>query len=279
MKQYMVLLICILSLNASAQRLKKIAKLSPSLKEISGLTFLNDSILVAHNDSGADAILYFLSTKGNLMHQLSISNAENIDWEAITSDNKGFLYVGDFGNNNNQRKDLKIYKIPTANILTKSTITAEIISFRYAEQIAFPPESNALHFDAEAMTFHNDSLHIFTKCRAKPFDGNSFHYVVPAASGNYVLSKKEDIFIGRKGFFLDAVTDAAIEGENCYLLTYNKCIAYKILNGQLKYIRRKKFFRYTQKEAITADQNGILYIADEKQKMIGGGNLYQIQWK
>jgi hypothetical protein len=34
----------------------------------------------------------------------------NIDWED-TKDKNGNLYVGDFGNNDNERKDLCIYKI------------------------------------------------------------------------------------------------------------------------------------------------------------------------
>jgi sugar lactone lactonase YvrE len=43
----------------------------------------------------------------------------NIDWEDITKDKDGNLYVGDFGNNDNERKDLCIYKIDKKSLTTK----------------------------------------------------------------------------------------------------------------------------------------------------------------
>ena len=41
---------------------------------------------------------------------LSVNKEENVDWEDITQD-ETHIYIADFGNNNGNRTDLKIYKI------------------------------------------------------------------------------------------------------------------------------------------------------------------------
>ena len=118
---------------------KLVAELPHKLKEISGLAFLNDSVLIAHNDSGNEAEIYFLDLLGNKIHTVVIENAQNNDWEDITVDQKGHIYIADIGNNNNMRKDLCVYKINSKNILEKETVKAEKIAFNYPEQIAYPP--------------------------------------------------------------------------------------------------------------------------------------------
>jgi hypothetical protein len=54
-------------------------------------------------DSNANKI-YGLNPKGKLEKSITIQNAENIDWEEITKDKEGNLYIGDFGNNENKEK-------------------------------------------------------------------------------------------------------------------------------------------------------------------------------
>ena len=55
--------------------------------------------------------MYYLSKKGEIKYKRKISSAKNKDWEDITRDDK-YIYIADMGNNFNNRKDLKIYKIP-----------------------------------------------------------------------------------------------------------------------------------------------------------------------
>ena len=119
----------------NAQKIKTIQKLPSYLNEISGLAFLNDTILVAHNDSGNEPILYFLNLQGDVIHQVEVTQAKNKDWEAIACDGKS-IYIGDIGNNNNNRKDLVIYKVSTADILKCKSVKAEKIDISYQEQTA-----------------------------------------------------------------------------------------------------------------------------------------------
>lgn len=272
-----VFLLLILPLPALAQKLQKLADLPESMREISGLAFLNDTVLVGHNDSGNMPILYFLTLSGKKFHEVEVTNAKNHDWEDITTDQKGFLYIGDIGNNNNSRKNLHIYKVPVKDILSQKQVAAEVIEFSYADQKAFPPDDKNLHYDAEALSYLDDSLLIFTKCRTNPFDGRSFCYKVPVNPGKYTLTKYSEIYTGKGGFLKDAVTGSSICGEFCYLLTYNRMNIYKIRNGKFE-LQRKVFLKpYTQKESITTKDNKIIYIADEKHWLLGGGNLYKIR--
>lgn len=277
MKIQLSLLFLLFAGKLFSQKLEKIAKLPDSMKEISGICFLNDTILVGHNDSGNDPILYFLNLKGQKIHQVEVLEAKNNDWEDITADGKGNLYIGDIGNNNNSRKKLRIYKVPTWNILKKKEVKAEEIEISYAEQKEIPSPEKDWHFDAEAISYYKDSLYIFTKCRNKPFDGRSFQYAVSTKPGKYTLTKRSELYLGKNGFFKDAVTSSAICGEYCYILTYNRMIVYKIKKGNFIYHKKVYLKPYTQKEAIATRDNKTIYIADEKQKVIGGGNLYKLK--
>lgn len=259
----------------NSQKLEVIQKLPAALSEISGLTFLNDTILVAHNDSGNEPILYFLNLKGDVIHQVEITQAKNKDWEAIACDGK-FLYIGDIGNNGNNRKDLVIYKVPTHEILTKKSIDAEKIEISYLDQATFPPADSLLNFDAEAMAFHNDSLHIFTKCRTKPFDGNSYQYSVSTKPGKYVLEKQNWVYIGDDGFYKDAVTDATIYNDVYWFLTYNRMLGFQLVDGKLKPHQSIRLSGYSQKEALITKDNINFYLADERHRILGGGKLYKL---
>ena len=261
------------------QEIRSIASLPNSIEESSVLTFYNDSIFITHNDSGDKPMLYFINVKGKLIHQVLIENAHNVDWEDICSDGKGYLYIGDIGNNNNNRRDLKIYKVASANLLTKQKVMAEVISLSYFDQQAFPPADSLLNYDAEGLAFHQDSLLIFTKCRANPFNGYSYCYKIPSKPGTYKAHRSFQLYIGNKGFTKDAVTSASICKNSLYLLTYNRFLIYQLVQGKWTYKEQHYTKPYTQKEAITTKDNRTIFLTDEVQKIVGGGKLYKMEIK
>lgn len=256
---------------------KNAGELPPKLKEISGLVFLNDTVLVAHNDGGNDPVLYFLNLKGEKIHSVEIENAENNDWEDITMDGKGYLYVGDVGNNNNNRKDLCIYKVSTKDILKKEKIKADKILFTYPDQKEFPPKDKDLHFDVEAMAFYKDSLYLFSKCRAEPFDGKTHCYTLPVKAGSYIATKKWEYCIGKGGWWKDAITGADIRNDKCYVLTYDRLIIFSFKHKKFEFQKEVKLGTITQKEAIAINSKEEIYVADERHKVLGGGNLYKVK--
>ncbi len=132
------------------------------LAETSGLIKWNNQ-LWTHNDSD-DINLYALDTlNGSIKLTQPLTGTSNIDWEEISQDS-GFVYVGDFGNNQNgNRTDLKILKISKASILSGSP-SIEIINFSYSNQFNYTPTgANNTDFDCEAFIVSSDSIFLFTK--------------------------------------------------------------------------------------------------------------------
>jgi hypothetical protein len=80
---------------------QKSVALSEELKEISGIQYINDTLLVAHNDGGNGPLLYFLNPNtGIILKRVFVKDVKNTDWEDIALDGK-YLFIGNFGNNNN----------------------------------------------------------------------------------------------------------------------------------------------------------------------------------
>lgn len=276
---FIALTFIILPYNFTFSQKREIAKVPKELNEISGLVFLNDSVLVAHNDGGDEPILYFLNLKGEEIHRVKIEGAKNVDWEDITFDGKEFLYIGDIGNNNNARKDLCIYKVNSKGILKKDSVKSEKINLSYSEQKEFPENKPDRHFDAEGMAFVNDSIYIFTKCRTEPFDGKCYGYKVSAKAGNYKLEKQFELFLGKDGWFKDSATAVDIRDDKCYILTYNRLMIYTFENGKFVFSRHILLAPLSQIEAVAVNSRGEVFISDEEQKLLGGGKLYKVSLK
>ncbi len=249
--------------------------LSSALDEISGIDFLNDTTLIAHNDGGNEPLLFLLNLKGEIQGVVRVNNAQNQDWEDITVDDQ-FVYIGDIGNNLNERKKLTIYKVKIEDVLALKVVEPEKITFNYAEQLAFPPPKNGQFFDAEALAVKDDTLYMFTKNRSRPTDGNSWVYKIPTAAGDYSVSKSAEIFIGKGGLMVDALTAADIVGDEFFLMTYNRVIIKKCENGVFVGDEVINFKTYSQKEALVVKTKMEIYVADEKQVMLGGPRMYHI---
>jgi len=180
MKKILLLFVVLLFQELSSQEIKKDFPLSKEIEETSGLEIVDD-LFVTHNDSGGEASLYYLSRNGEIINKRKIKSATNKDWEDITRDDK-YIYVGDFGNNFSNRKDLKIFKIP---LNSSSEEKNEVILFNYPEQKSFKINRNTI-YDAEGLISVDDNLVIFTKNRAKKI---TELYLVPKAPGKYDAKK------------------------------------------------------------------------------------------
>ena len=116
----------LLNCNLSSGQLKVIAELPKKLKEVSGTQINKDSeIIWMLNDGGNPSELYAFSKKGKLKRTLNIK-AKNNDWEDLAIDDKGNIYIGDFGNNLNKRKNLVILKVAKKDLDTKKASVQKI---------------------------------------------------------------------------------------------------------------------------------------------------------
>ncbi|MEJ2583851.1 MAG: hypothetical protein P8Z38_02030 [Robiginitalea sp.] len=165
--------------------LKAQVDLPRRLNECSGLTTLNGDTLWLIEDGGNADNLYGINPQGTLVATFEVSNGKNEDWEALTSDKAGNVYIGDFGNNKSKRKDLVIYKLPNPHVEKGDKIPAKKIHFKYPDQEEFPPDFANRRFDAEAFFHFEDRLYIITKNQADPFNGKAYVYSVPDQPGEY----------------------------------------------------------------------------------------------
>jgi hypothetical protein len=192
-------------------RVARLARLPAPIAESSGLARGDSAELVwTHGDGGTLATLYQVSLDGRLRGALPLAPLQNHDWEELTRDPAGRLYIGDFGNNRNDRRDLAIYRVA----LGTGRPQVDTIAFRYPDQTEFPPPPVGRHFDCEAMLFYNDTLHLFTKDRGLAH--RTRYYVVPARPGHHVATLRDSLRLGT------LVTGAALrpDGGAVALLGY-----------------------------------------------------------
>lgn len=165
-------------------------KIPDKLNEISSLEFY-DGHFWGNNDSGGAAEIYKINPEtGKIVQTITITNAENKDWEEIAFGGD-FVFIGDTGNNEGKRKDLAIYYFPISELNSKeSKINVEVqkIEFLYPEQKNFKPGNHKTDFDCEAFFYHNGKLHLFTKEWTKL---ETTHYTLDVKPGKQNAKKIE----------------------------------------------------------------------------------------
>ncbi|SFZ96133.1 hypothetical protein SAMN05216324_11643 [Chryseobacterium limigenitum] len=256
--------------------------LPKKLKEVSGIALSQDKKTIwAIEDQGNKNVVYGLDTQGNLVADVLVENAENDDWEDITKDSQGNIYIGNFGNNDNDRQNLSILKLDLKDAAQKTAKAVQTTSFHYEGQTEFPPKKSNWLYDCEAFVEMDGNFYLFTKNRSKGFDGTFLVFQIPNKEGDF-----EAKLIGKlklQGGYSDAaITSATINStkDKIVLLTHKNI---HVLSGftandfnSVK-IQKIPLNHNSQKEAIVFVDDKTLLIADEKDKKTGG-NVYKFSF-
>jgi len=260
---------------------KKQISVDPKLKEISGIEFDKFNRLWAINDGGDDPKLYRLNEDGSIAKEVLVTNAKNIDWEDMTQNDFGHFFLGDFGNNKQERKWLTIYKIENPIDIKGHTTEAEIIKFTYPELDGNPVTPDKRNFDLEAFVAFGRHLYLFTKNRTEPFDGITNVYKVGDHAANFDAELIDSFKTCTTMEKLCWITSAALSPNRSKLVLLDSTSIWLFEN-----FSGDKFFSgdvsiidlgiVTQKEAITFYDENTLIFTDEEFKGIGG-NAYVIK--
>lgn len=275
-----ILIIASATLFAQQQvKLKEIAKLPKVLHETSGLIVSKEKIW-SHNDSRGEPVLYGLDKTGKITDAVYL-RGHNTDWEDLAPDDDGNFYVGDFGNQDNNRRDLKIYKIPNPATIKDKFFEPQIINFSYPDQVAYPPQRDNMNFDMEAMICFNGSIYLFSKNRTEPFNGYTKMYKLPQAPGTYVAELIDSIYLGPEPMITSWVTGADIspDKKKLVLLGHQKLWLFTCFQGDDFFsgeMTELSFPSLTQKEGVSFIDNNSLYITDELVYRVLGGKLYYL---
>ncbi|WP_224998342.1 hypothetical protein [Cesiribacter sp. SM1] len=232
-------------------------RMPAALAESSGLEHAGGGSFWTMRDSGGPAALYRIGADGQLLDTLSLP-LRNIDWEDLARDTEGNLYIGDFGNNQNRRRNLMIYR------LSATGGKVDTIQFHWEDQQNFPPPKEALNYDCEAFFWHAGKLHLFTKSRG---DGYVRHYSVPDQPGTYAAELLESTFVK------DLVTAADIspDGSTIALLTYGKVYLFAVKAPDAHLQQALGCIRIPgagQSEAILFINNTSILVGNETRKLI-----------
>jgi hypothetical protein len=244
---------------------------SKRISESSGLEVGKNLTFWTNNDSGDDAVLYHIDSNAKILNTVFIKNCKAFDIEELAQDDN-FMYVGDFGNNKNARKELVIYKISLKDLYSKDTVIGEEIHFSYPDQTAFPPEKTMLNFDCEGFFAFNNSLYLFSKNRG--VSSYSKLYKLPTQKGTYKAALIDSFNTG------SWVTSADVspDGKSVALM----CGSHLNLFTDIK---NDNFFKgkhhrisctSTQKEALVFRDNHTLCFSDEKNDEFDGA-IYELK--
>lgn len=279
-KYYLLFLLLLFTSCTDYGQLHLITELPHVLKEVSGVqTIKNSEFIWMQNDSGNKNIIYGVNTEGQLRRSIII-NAKNHDWEDLTTDNEGNLYIGDFGNNHNDRKNLAIIKVSHNDLKDKKNVDVDRIKFYFPNQKKFPPKKKHFYFDTESLFYYNDSIYIFTRSRVKGNYGETSLYKFPATKGKHAAQ-----FISTFTFCKHlncSITSAAIsqDKKKMVLLSHNTILLFTNFKGDDFFdgkMTEIPLNHTSQKEGVCFKDNNTLYITDEYTFGVGG-NLYEYRF-
>jgi hypothetical protein len=213
------------------------------LAECSGLvqSRRHPGVFWSLSDSGDTNRIFALRADGKILREVRIQGAQNIDWEEISTDDAGFLYISDSGNNRNARRDLVIYRVaePDPAKGPEQIPVSARLAFRYPDQHGYP-QANALNFDAEALFWARGRLYILTKHRS---DSRTTLYRFPTSAGTeeVELEKLGTVDVGESGRpFGGMVTAASVtpDGRTLAVLTYNSVLLFQRPEDSDDYLSR-----------------------------------------
>ncbi|MDX5326496.1 MAG: esterase-like activity of phytase family protein [Bacteroidota bacterium] len=250
------------------------------VKECSGISLSGDGGYWVINDSGNSPTLYKLDGEGKWLTEVQVRNTQNVDWEALGRDDQGRLWIGDFGNNRNARKDLVIYRVPETEFL--KTIKPHRFRFHYPDQESFPEVRNKRHRDAESLILWDGRCFVLTKNRTEPFDGQVRSYEIPVTDTGSIAKAifRDSLILGEGPMENDWITDAALspDGRHLALLSYGHLWMIMDVSPPDFFggrIVKLPFSFRSQKEAICFKDDSTLVIGDER--YLGtGGFLYTV---
>lgn len=241
------------------------------VNETSGVAYYNNA-LYTFNDSGGNPEIYKLNIKdGKILQTIKIQEATNVDWEEITLKDDT-LYIGDFGNNLGNRRDLTIYSIKLPDDSISKNLEVPLINkfyFTFEDQKDFKNRGyQKTNFDCEAFVYDQGKLHLFTK----QWENNqTTHYLlnIPKKNDSTAIAKKVESFNTEC-----VITGASLYKNELFFIGYTpNGLAYLwefkdfkngyFFNGKAKKILLGFTAELSQTEGIEVNENNV-YITGEE---------------
>ncbi|MDX9754076.1 MAG: hypothetical protein RBU29_08955 [bacterium] len=124
------------------------------LNEISGVVAAQGAGYWCHNDGGNAPVLYRVVDDGAVVQRVRLSPPTMDDWEALTTDGKGTLYLADVGDNETRRGQYAIH------VVTEPETEAQEMSNIQTYPFVYPQGAS---YDCEALFWLQGRLYLIQK--------------------------------------------------------------------------------------------------------------------
>lgn len=250
--------------------------LDRKVREPSGVTNSpnHPGVFWVHGDSGSGNWLFAIDGRGELLARMRVRGADNVDWEDITHDDQGNLWLGDIGNNESGRRDLAVYRIPEPDPHDDiDSVRADLrVRFSFPEQTKFG--NKKYNFDTESLLWWRGDLWLLTKHRS---DDLTHLYRFPRLDGAAVELERVATFDlgpsleGPRKPWAGQVTAAEVapDGEHWALLSYDAVFVFALPEESgaemfAEPVSRIALEQAGQAEGLTWDGSALLIVNEDR---------------
>ncbi len=198
------------------------------INESSGLarSIANPGMFWTHNDSGDVPRLFLFDREGQTRATLVVEGAEAEDWEDMASferEGRGYLLVGDFGDNQARRKICTIYLVPEPHI--EAGAEAVVVKAQPSVTIPFVYEDGPRDCEAVGVDPANGTIFLISKTR----DENCTVYEIPWPAEETAAPFTARAIATQRIPKITAM-DISPDGSRAIVLTYSE--AYEFVRGE-----------------------------------------------
>ena len=207
-----------------------------------------------HNDSGNPPVLFAVKLTGEVVAEINVRGARNIDWEDIAIDNTGRLFIGDIGDNRRSRDSYEIYVLPEPDPFARPLKGVPVMqTLRYR----FPDGGR----NCEALFIYEGKLHLITK---KGFDPPVLYRLEPK-EGDWLTPMR----VGTVPRPPITAADVSLDGKRLAVCSYGRMAVYQV-TGDLSKIHELKASRIplpvnSQTEACCFDGDDVIVTAESRE--------------
>lgn len=249
-----------------------------SIKESSGLAASRKypGVYWTQNDSGNGPYVFAIARDGKFIAEYPIAQARNTDWEAISVDDGGHLYVADIGNNDLKRDRALVYRVDEPDPAAAGPKGKGMaLKVNRVWRLKYPGKP----FDAESFFVWEGKGYVISKLLSGRNAG-LYRFDLAAAGAEAVAlehvcdlpirSPVSDAAISADGARLAVLT---VTGPNLFQIDGDPANAGKVTPGYVNYFDPGDL----NMEGICFTDDGLLASTEQGQMLLFGEELFEAQ--
>jgi hypothetical protein len=262
-------------------KLEKMAALPKEISESSALWTMDVKNFLTLNDSRGNSELFKVDEAGTIIRRFFLPDDNNEDWEEITGDDSGHVYIGDFGNNDCSGREFYGYRFNMPIGQKSDSVFAQDIRFTLPDQVDVPAKPKDMNFDFEAMIHSGRCLYLFSKNRSTPYSGYTKLYKVPDTPGEYVATLLDSMYTGDGPMKKSSITGASMSknGKELVLTSHERIWFLSGFKGDQFFHGSITDHPFTKEglsvEGVTFFGDDVLFFSEERSDP-GTGELFRL---